>query len=299
MTTILTALPGAETFAARLRASLGCEAGQLKVHRFPDGESCPQFLCDVAGRDVVLVGALEQPDHKLMALYLSACVARELGARSVGLVAPYLPYMRQDAVFAPGQGVTARHFARLLSGCLDWMVTVDPHLHRILSLSEVYSIPTVVVPAAPVIAQWLAAQVAQPVLIGPDEESEQWVARVAAGVGCPYTVLRKVRSGDRDVAVSLPPAEVLAGRTPVLIDDIISTARTMCAAVSHLKAAGGPAPLCVGVHALFAEDALDALKGAGAGHIVSCDTVQHESNQISMAPALAEAVKRMLVTRSA
>lgn len=295
MTTILTALPGAEAFAARLRDSLGCAAGQLKVHRFPDGESCPQFLCDVAGRDVVLVGALEQPDHKLMALYLSACVARELGARSVGLVAPYLPYMRQDAVFAPGQGVTARHFARLLSDCLDWMVTVDPHLHRILSLSEVYSIPTEVVPAAPVVAQWVAEQVAQPVLVGPDEESEQWVAQVAAGVGCPYTVLRKVRSGDREVAVSLPPAALLAGRTPVLIDDIISTARTMCAAVTHLKAAGGPAPVCVGVHALFAEDALAALQAAGAGRIVSCDTVQHESNQIGMAPALAAAVKRMLL----
>lgn len=294
MKPILMALPGAEQFAGRLRDSLDCEVGQLLLHHFPDGETCPQLLPAVAGRDVVLVGALEQPDQKIMALYLSACVARELGARSVGLVAPYLPYMRQDAVFAPGQGVTSRHFARLLSGCCDWVVTVDPHLHRYHSLSELYGIATEVVPAAPAIAQWIAAHVARPVLVGPDQESEQWVAQVAAAVGCPYTVLSKVRSGDRAVAVSLPPADVLADHTPVLLDDIVSTARTMIAAVLQLKAAGCAAPVCVGVHALFAGSAYAELKAAGAGRIVSCDTVQHASNQIGIAAPLAAAVTRML-----
>lgn len=179
-------------------------------------------------------------------------MARELGARSVGVVAPYLPYMRQDAMFAPGQGVTSRRVARLLSGCCDWLVTVAPHLHRYRSLSEIYAIATEVVPAAPLIARWVALHVARPLLVGPDEESGQWVAQVAAGVSCPYTVLRKVRSGDRAVAVSLPDAAALAGRTPVLVDDIVSTARTMIAAVGQLKAAGAAPPVCIGVHALFA-----------------------------------------------
>lgn len=190
MNTILMALPGAERLAAGVREHLGCEAGELVVHRFPDGETCPRLARAVAGRDVVLVAALERPDRKLVALYLSACVARDLGARSVGLIAPYLPYMRQDAVFAPGQGVTSRHVARLLSGCCDWLVTVDPHLHRHHSLSALYDIATEVVPAAPSIARWIAANVSRPVLVGPDQESGQWVARVAADVGCPYTVLR-------------------------------------------------------------------------------------------------------------
>ncbi|NVD72368.1 ribose-phosphate pyrophosphokinase [Duganella sp. BJB1802] len=294
MNAMLMALPGAEHFASHLRGHLGCDAGELLLHRFPDGETCPQMAPAVAERDLILVGAMDRPDHKIMDLYLSACVARELGARSVGLVAPYLPYMRQDAVFAPGQGVTARHFARLLSGCCDWMVTVDPHLHRFHSLSEIYTMRTEVVPAAPEISRWIAANVERPVLVGPDEESEQWVAQVAAGVGCPYTVLSKVRSGDREVAVSLPPADVLAGRTPVLVDDIVSTARTMIAAVEQLKAAACPPPVCVGVHALFADAAYAELKAAGAGRIVTCDTVCHVSNDIGMSATLAEAVARML-----
>jgi ribose-phosphate pyrophosphokinase len=294
MNAILMALPGTEQLADQLRDRLDCEAGQLRLHRFPDGESCPQLLPAVAGRDIVLVGALEQPNQKIMDLYLSACVARELGARSVGLVAPYLPYMRQDAVFAPGQGITSRHFARLLSGCCDWLTTVDPHLHRYHNLFELYSIATEVVPAAPVIAHWIAANVARPVLVGPDQESEQWVAQVAAAIGCPYTVLQKVRSGDQEVTVSLPAADVLAGRTPVLVDDIVSTARTMIATVLQLKAAGAPPPVCVGVHALFAGNAYTELMATGASRVVSCDTVRHDSNQIGMSAQLAASITRLL-----
>jgi ribose-phosphate pyrophosphokinase len=294
MNVIVAALPGAEALAAALRAGLGGDDGQLLLHRFPDGETCPQWGASLAGRDVVLAAALERPDDKIMALYLSACVARELGARSVGLVAPYLPYMRQDAAFAPGQGVTSRYFARLLGSCCDWLATVDPHLHRYGSLSELYGIATEVVPAAPLMARWIAGNVLRPVLVGPDQESGQWVAQVAAAVGCPYTVLSKVRTGDREVAVSVPQLAELAGGTPVLVDDIVSTARTMMAALAQLKAGGFAAPVCVGVHALFAGSAYAELLAAGAARVVTCDTVRHASNRIALGAPLAAAAARLL-----
>lgn len=293
MIPILLALPGAEAMAGRVATQLECETGVLSIHRFPDGESCPQFKVDVKDRAVVLVCALDDPDRKTMELYLAASVARELGASSVGLIAPYLPYMRQDARFAPGQGITSIHYARLISSCCDWMVTVDPHLHRHRSLSEVYTIRTEVVPAAPAIAAWLVANVARPVVVGPDEESEQWVAKVAAAAGCPHIVLRKERSGDRDVTVSPPDAALLAGHTPVVVDDIASTAHTMIAATGRLLEAGADAPLCVAVHALFVDDACDLLMRAGARRIASCNTVGHASNLIDMAPALAAAARML------
>jgi len=293
MNPLIMALPGAERLAAALSARLGWAQGELMLHRFPDGESCPRLRPAVAGREVVLVAALAQPDARLVPLYLSASVARELGARRIGLVAPYLPYMRQDAVFEEGQGVTARHIARLLSCCCDWLVTVDPHLHRYRHLSEIYSIATVVAPAAPAIAAWVAAQVERPLLIGPDEESAQWVAQVAALAGCPYTVLRKVRSGDRAVAVSLPQGVAWQGRSPVLVDDIVSTARTMIAAAGQIAAAGWPPPVCIGVHALFAGDAYAALQAAGVTRIVSCDSVPHVSNAIALDGVLATAVREL------
>jgi ribose-phosphate pyrophosphokinase len=298
MKPLLFTLPGAEPWEAGLAAAWPCERGALQLHRFPDGECCPQFGGDVTGRDVVLAVAasgVHGPDARLFEAYLAACVASELGAGSVGLVLPYLPYMRQDARFAPGQGVTAQHVARLLSSCADWMVTADPHLHRYHSLSQAYGIATAAVPSAPAIAQWLAANVARPAIVGPDQESAQWVRHLAQLAGCPYVVLQKVRKGDRDVTVALDGQDWggLENRTPVLIDDIASSGRTMAAAVRLLRDAALPPPLCVVVHALFRGDALAVLRAAGPARIVSCNTVPHASNAIDLMPALAAAARQL------
>lgn len=245
-------------------------------------------------RPVFIVCTLDRPDDKLVPLLLLAEALRDSGASSVGLVAPYLAYMRQDVRFHPGETVSARHFARWLSGSFDSLVTVDPHLHRILDLSEIYRIPTRVVHAAGSIAQWLQAHVERPLLVGPDEESAQWVAEVAARIQAPSIVLRKTRRGDHEVEVSVPEVDHWRGCTPVLVDDIVSTGRTMVETVSHLRRAGLAAPVCVAVHAVFSPSALDELRTAGAAGVVSCDTVPHASNGISLAAPLGDAVKELL-----
>lgn len=295
MMPLLFALPGAEAWPARLQADWRCDTAPLQLHRFPDGECCPRFGAALDGRDVALVAAPDAPDAGLFALYLCASVARELGARSVGLVLPYLPYMRQDAAFEPGQGVTSLHVARLLSGCADWLATVDPHLHRHPTLGHAYTLAAEAAPSAPAIAQWLAANVTQPYLVGPDSESAQWVSEVARLAGCPWTVLEKQRHGDRDVSVAGAAAKLgeIGAATPVLIDDMASSGRTMAAAVRLLRQAGLAAPVCVVVHALFGSDALATLRRAGPARIISCNTVAHASNGIDVAPHLAQAAQRL------
>ncbi|TFW05393.1 ribose-phosphate pyrophosphokinase [Oxalobacteraceae bacterium OM1] len=294
MKPLLFALPGSGPLGAQLARTFDCDIGDLEVHRFPDGESYVRLHAGAAGRDVVFAAQLDRPDDKLLGLYFAAATAQELGARRVGLVLPYLPYMRQDARFKPGEAITSVHFARLLSGCCDWMVTVDPHLHRHHSLSEIYAIRTSVIHAAPDMARWIGANVAAPFIVGPDAESEQWVRHVAALAGCPYTVFEKVRRGDRDVEVSLRESSDWQDRTPVLVDDIVSTARTMVEAAKRVIELGLPPPVCVGVHALFAGDAYDALRAAGVERIVTCNTVPHDSNAIDVMPALGKAIADML-----
>jgi ribose-phosphate pyrophosphokinase len=291
-------MPGNDGFASQLRSFLPAENGDMQMHHFPDGESCPRFMTAVAGRDVVLACALDRPDARIMELYLAACVARELGARSVGLVIPYLPYMRQDARFMEQEGVTSSHFARLISSCCDWLVTVDPHLHRYRDLGEIYTIPSRVVHAAPALAKWIAENVQLPVIIGPDAESKQWVAAAADAVGCPHTVLHKKRRGDREVEVSIPDVMDWGGKTPVLVDDIVSTARTMVAAVKQINAAGMAPPVCIAVHPLFAGDGYIALQVAGVDRIASCNTIAHSSNRIDVAKLVAIAVGDLLGARS-
>lgn len=287
---LVVGLPDAGALPAQLAAQLRCDRSDLALHRFPDGECLVRLDADVQGRCVVFAGSLDHPDGKTLPLLFAADAARELGAARVGLVAPYLAYMRQDHRFHAGEAVTSRSYARLLSGALEFLVTVDPHLHRWHSLGEIYPIPTRAVAAAPAIAQWLRREVAAPLLVGPDEESGQWVAEVARLCGAPWTVMAKQRHGDRDVAVKMTGGSSWPGRTPVLLDDIGSSGQTLVAALQVLREAGFSQPVCIVVHALFGREAQQAMLDAGAARVVSCDTVAHPTNAIAVAPLLAPAL---------
>ena len=282
------AMPGNEAFTARLAGLADGEIGACEFRRFPDDETHVRLIASPRGRRVVLVATLDRPDAKLLPLAFAAKTARELGAESVALVAPYLAYMRQDRRFEPGEAVTSRIFAGLLSGMVDRLVTVDPHLHRIADLSAIYAIPAQALHAAAAIAHWVEENVDAPLIVGPDEESVQWVS-VAAGSRIPSLVLAKIRRGDRDVEVTVPDVARWREHTPVVVDDIISTARTMIETLSHLKRAGMRSGIAVGVHAVFAEGAYEALKDASA-RVVTTNTIAHETNAIDVAPLIAEAV---------
>lgn len=290
MDTLLLALPGNEPLATAMADRLRLPIGRLAVRRFPDGESYVRIDTPVRDRHVVIVCGLHDPDPKTLALLFTAATARELGASKVGLVAPYLSYMRQDKRFHQGESIASVLFANLLSRYFDWIATVDPHLHRWKSLGEIYSVPSTVVHAAPLLAEWIRKNVSSPILIGPDSESEQWVSAVARLAGAPHFVLDKVRRGDKDVVVSVPDSQLLQGRTPVLVDDIISTARTMIAALEQIVSRDTPRPVCVGVHAVFSGDAYSTLQAAGAANIVTTNTIPHPSNAIDIASPVADAI---------
>jgi ribose-phosphate pyrophosphokinase len=290
MNPLLLPLPGNEALADTLAERAECSTGRLEVRAFPDEETYLRVDARCEARSVALVCSLDRPDRKLLPLLFAADTLRELGARRVGLVAPYLAYLRQDRRFGDGEAVTSRIFASLLSSRLDWLVTLDPHLHRFRSLDELYTIPTRVAHAAPALASWIAANVARPLLVGPDAESQQWVADVAQRTGAPHVVATKVRRGDRDVEVSLPDLGPQRGRTPVVLDDIVSSAHTMIQTVRQLVAAGLPAPVCVGVHGIFARDAERALEQAGAARIVTTRSVPHPTNAIDIADLLVPAL---------
>lgn len=294
MRPVIFPLHGHDRLGGDLAGRLEGELGRMTLRHFPDGETYVRLDTVVGGRPVVLVCSMERPDDKILPLLFVAATAKELGASAVGLVAPYLPYMRQDQRFQPGEAVTSAAFARLVSSSVDWLVTVDPHLHRYGALVDLYSIPAVAVHAAPAIAAWIRANVASPVLIGPDGESAQWVEEVAAEADAPWVVLEKVRRGDRDVEVSVPQVDRWRDHTPVLVDDIISTAQTMIETTHHLQRLGLAPPVCIGVHGVFAGHAYAELQRAGAARIVTCATIPHPSNAIDVGDAIAAAVAMQL-----
>lgn len=282
-------LPGNEVFARQLAEAGGWEMGEIETRRFPDGESYVRILSDVADKMVCLVCTLARPDDGFLRLVFAADAARALGAREVTLIAPYLSYMRQDRRFQAGEAISSKTFARLVSSTFDRLVTVDPHLHRYPALSALYTIAAQTLHAAPLLADWIAAEVGEPLIIGPDEESEQWVSEIARRIGAPYAVLRKVRHGDRNVDVEVPDLSQWRARYPVLVDDIASSGHTLIEAARKLPLQGFPRPVCAVVHGVFAEDSHEQLKGL-TDRIVSSDSIPHDSNAIGLAPLIAAAI---------
>ena len=290
---ILVTFPEMRPLAEDLAPAIGAELRELDWHRFPDGESLISLPGNLDGAHVALLATLRDPDRLALPLRFAAATAREMGARRVGLIAPYLGYMRQDRRFETGQAVSAPLFAQFLGESFDWLVTVDPHLHRIARLQDVFPMPAMRAVSAPLLATWISTNLPDAVLLGPDSESQQWVAEVARLVGRPHEVLRKVRSGDRSVDVSVPESTALQSGTPVILDDIASSGTTMARAVERLLDARTPAPVCLVIHAVFADGAHDAILSAGAARIVSTDTIPHSTNAIGIAGVLTEALRSL------
>ncbi len=273
---------------AGLAQEMKTERGRMQLRHFPDGESYLRVISDVKGRDCILVADLTAPDCKVLPILFLAETLTELGASSVGLVAPYLCYMRQDKRFNPGEAITSQIFAKIMSQHLDWVVTVDPHLHRVRDLSEIYSINTKVVSAANNIARLLEAQ-KDVILVGPDEESEQWVSEIAQLSGHPFVVAKKERHGDKKVQITIPDIAKQYS-TAVIVDDVISSGMTIIECAHLLKQQGIPKVTCVATHGIFADDALEQIYRSGVEEVVTSDTIINPVCGVDVADIIAPQV---------
>ncbi|GAB2820983.1 ribose-phosphate pyrophosphokinase [Ferruginibacter profundus] len=283
-------MPGNEVLANSLIKLLHANPGEAIVRHFPDGETYIKVNSDVYEKEAIIVCSLHQPDDKILPLYFLAKTLKEFRASPVTLIAPYLAYMRQDKRFTDGECISSELFAKLLSSFVDKLITIDPHLHRRTSLNEIYPIHTSVLHVSHLVSKWINENIQQPILIGPDSESEQWVSKVAADANAPYIILEKIRKGDRNVKVSVPQVEKYKEHIPVLVDDIISTGNTMIETIGHLKKAGMKPPVCIGTHAVFASKAYEKIIKAGAAKVITCNTIAHPSNGIYIDELLAQEV---------
>ncbi len=258
----------------------------LEVHSFPDEESKVQLPATLPAQ-VVFYCSLNRPNDKLIELVLAAAGARAMGARTITLVAPYLCYMRQDKAFHCGEVVSQQVIGRLLAGYFDNLITVDAHLHRVHHLADAVPVSQAVnITATDPMAHFIQQHVAEPYLLGPDSESEQWVAKIATHYQMDYAVALKQRYGDREVEVSLPD-DHYQGRNMVLVDDIASTGKTLLQAARAL-AKYQPASISILVtHALFVDNAMARLREAGISNIWSCDSIVHSTNAVKLSKLLA------------
>jgi ribose-phosphate pyrophosphokinase len=282
-------LSGAQRLADRLNAPLA----EVGLHRFPDSESFIRLPPSLPAH-VIVCRSLNQPNDKLIELLLCAATARELGAKRLTLVAPYLCYMRQDFANQPGVAVSQRIIGKMLAGLFDDVITVDPHLHRISSLDQAIPVKNAIsLSAADEIGRFLKQRLDYALLLGPDSESEQWVATIANKIGFDYCIAHKERRGDKQIEMTLPDNNFL-NKSVVIIDDMASTGRTLGKATRLLQAAGSKDIYAVVTHPLFCDDAEAHILQAGIKSIWSTDSIDHPTSCIKLDSLLANAIKAII-----
>jgi len=280
--------PDTAVFGRRLGRVAGLPSSKIELHRFPDGESLVRVR-PRGERSAIVVRSLHEPDTKVMETLLASDALRRSGARRVTLVCPYLPYMRQDRVFAAGEPVSQRVFCDLLGAAFDELVTLEPHLHRVKRLTEVFPGRARALSAAPAIADFLRRSPRETFLVGPDAESRAWVGAVAKAAEMPFVVGTKTRLGDASVRVHF--GDLPSARRAVIVDDIASTGATLAEAAASLRRQGVREVDAIIVHAIFAPKALSRIRRSGVRRIVSCDSIPHPTNAIRTAGLFAGAVR--------
>ena len=286
-------LPDYTEPAQRLAQTLACDYEPLRVHRFPDGESQVTVPTDPAPH-IIICQSLDRPNDKLIELMLAIHTLRQAGVKRISLIAPYLCYMRQDKAFHPGEAISQQIVGHFLAELIDDLITVDAHLHRIHSLQQAIPLDKAInLSAASALGEFLLQQQIQPLLLGPDSESKQWVQQVASVGEFDWAVASKQRLSDIEVNITLPAINV-ENRVVVLVDDVISSGHTVTEVAQQLLTAGAAQVCCLVTHALFAEGALALLQQAGIQTIWSSDSIPHESNVIQLAGMLADSLQGLL-----
>jgi len=281
--------------ATLVARELDLKVSGVEIKRFPDGEKYLRVDEDLAGQDVVIVQSINhEPDELLFEYFLLCDTIKDLGASKVIAVLPYFAYARQDSRFNPGEAVSFKTVTKLIEyvGTTE-LFSVDMHQHRIERASDVFRIPAHNLTAAPLLAEYVKAKTSleKPIVIGPDEESEQWASTAAKVIGADHDVLEKKRLGAEKVEITTRRLDV-RGRDVLLIDDIISTGGTIIEASRILKSQGARRLIVACTHPILAQNALARIYESGAEIVVGTDTVPSPVSFVSVAPLIADAIRR-------
>ncbi|MCC6740286.1 MAG: ribose-phosphate pyrophosphokinase [Planctomycetia bacterium] len=284
--------------ARAIAGALEVSPVELRSERFPDGERHVEILETVRGRDVYVVQSTAgDPDGALMEALQLADAARRDDAGRVTAVFPYFAYARQDRRAGGRECVAARLVADLVKAAgVERVVLLDPHS---TALEGFFGMPCEIVSAIPLLAEALRPLVtSSTVVVSPDLGGAKLASQIAALLGVSAAHVHKERTGPTRVSARRVAGDV-RDRTPLLVDDMISTGATLKAAAAALAGAGAAPPAAAAAtHGLFVGDAVGILSESGIGRFVVTDSVPGRNTPLPLttvgaAPLLAGAIARL------
>lgn len=285
--------PGSLNLAQKISESLNLPLVKIKTKRFPDGEFYIKFEENIAGENLLIVQSLYPPqDSRIMELFLILHTARDLGAETMRVFVPYLAYSRQDERYLEGECLSAAMIAEIVESLgADALYTIDVHNENVLKM---YRIPVYNLTASGELARYFAKKgLENPLVIAPDDEDlAKRRAKYAAKIlNAEWDALEKRRDRYTGEIITFAKNLNVCGRDALIIDDIISTGKTVMNAAKILKDQGARRVFVGASHALLVGDSVKIIMESGVEEIVGTDSVVNEYAKVSVSPIIVKALK--------
>jgi ribose-phosphate pyrophosphokinase len=287
---------------------LGVTLVPTQARDFANGEIYVRFDASVRGADCYLIQSHTAPINTwIMEQLIMIDALKRASARSVTVVAPFYGYSRQDKKHKGREPISARLVADLLGTAgADRIITVDLHSDQIVGffdgpVDHLSALGTLADHIAAVAARAAEDDEAGLTVVSPDagrvRVADKWCDRL----GAPLAIVHKKR--DKDVAHQVSVHEVVGevrGRRCLLVDDMVDTAGTICAAAEALYAQGAADVIVAATHGILSDPATDRLKNSRVSRFVFTDTLPSAAvtgldkvEVLSIAPLLAQAIREV------
>ncbi len=264
-------LPLAEDIAR----NLGVELGETNLSEFADGEIHCRFGDSIRGSDVFIIQTHSRPvNDSIMEQLIMIDAAKRASAKRITAVCPYYGYSRQDRKAREREPITAKLVADMLSTAgADRVVSVDLHSGQ---LQGFFDVPVDHLTAMPILTCYVEENVGRDnvVIVSPDAGRVKLAERFSRLLHADLAIIhkRRVRSAANRVE-ALDVVGNVAGRVCVLVDDIIDTAGTICAAAEQLRAHGALEVHAMATHGVFSDPAIDRIKNSVISRVAVTDTL--------------------------
>lgn len=272
---------------------------------FADGEIYVRIKEKVRGNDVFLIQSLCAPaNDRLMELLIMIDALKRSSAGRINLICPYMAYSRQDRKAASREPITAKLVANLITKAgADRLVTVDLHAEQIQGF---YDIPVDHFVGYPLIAKYLKKKgmLRNAVIVSPDIGGVKRANKLSDLFGLKIAIIDKIRKAHNIAEVAHVVGEV-EGKRAIIVDDMIDTGGSICAAAEVLKKFGAKEVIVCATHGLLSGSAKEKFDSSCVDKLILTDTlpiapekISEKMEIISVAPLLAKVIKRIHLERS-
>ena len=263
----------------------------IEYKKFPDGESYVRLKENIPkGAEALIVQTLYPQNDSIVELFFLLDLVSEFKPKNISLIIPYFAYARQHKRYRKWEAISSKTFAKLLQNFnIERIFTIDLHSNDLIKF---FDLEVVHLSTTELIAKYfLRKNLKNPFVLIPDQERE-WMAKKAAKIlNCDYSYLKKYRSRvTGEIKTEIFKDFDLRGKDVILMDDIISTGKTMINAIEIVKRKEAKNIFVSCVHYIPSEVYKEMLN-LGAKEVISTNTIQSEVSKIDVAPLIVDSLK--------